>query len=249
MSWVATAVIGGGIISGLIGQDASRSAANTAADASRNAAATQLQMFNQTQANLKPYMQAGLTPLSQLGQQFGTANSPGNQPFVYESSPDFNFILQQGQDAINKYANARGNYYAPQTLQDLTKYSQGIASEDYQTSFRNYLTEQNTLFNRLHTLASGGQNAAAGLGTLGANMATNVGAAQQNAGAYQAAGILGQGQAISGALAQGGNAALQAYLLSQNQGLYGNPAAGQAFNNMSNFQGGNIPWDIQPALG
>jgi hypothetical protein len=231
MAWVAVATVGGSLIGGLIQSDSSRSAANTAADASRNAADTQLKMFNQTQQNLQPYMQAGLTPLSQLGQQFGTANAPGNQPFglqQFQQSPAYQFNLQQGQQAIDKAASARGNYYAPQTLQDISKFSQGMASNEFQNAFSNYNANQNNVFARLNQLSSGGQNAAAGLGGISAGVGQSIGGAQQNAGAYQAAGILGQGTALSNVVGQGTNAALQAYMLQQQQqGLYGTGPANQ----------------------
>lgn len=243
MPWIiGGAILGGSLLSGVLGADSSRSAANTAADASKNAAATQLQMFNTTQSNLQPYMQAGTIPLQQLGQQFGTAQSPGNQPFgmqQFQQSPAYQFNLEQGMNAINKGAAARGNYYAPQTLQDMGKFAQGTASNEFQNAFSNYNTTQNNLFSRLQGLTNQGENAAAGLGGISANVGASVGGAQQNAGAYQAAGILGQNTSLQNMIGTGSNAALQAYMLQQQQqglyGGYGSQYGGAAYGGSSGY--------------
>jgi hypothetical protein len=241
MIGIGLAIAGGlGLVGSAMGADASRSAANTQADAAKQASQTQLQMFNQTQANLQPYMQAGVTPLSQLGQQFGTANAPGNQPFgmqQFQQSPAYQFNLQQGQMAIDKAANARGNYYAPQTLQDISKFSQGVASGEFQNAFSNYNTNQNNVFSRLNQLAAGGQNAAANLGGLRAGVGESIGGNQIGAGNALAAGQIGQANALAGGLSGLGNNALL-YSLLQNQGsqgLYGSGGGGmQGLNATSN---------------
>lgn len=68
MPFASIALIGGGLslIGGLIGSDASRSAANTQADASRNATAAQLQMFNTQNNQQAPYRQAGYSSLAAM---------------------------------------------------------------------------------------------------------------------------------------------------------------------------------------
>lgn len=247
MSWFAVATVGGALVSGAIASDSSRRAANTAADASRNASATQLRMFDQTQANLAPFMQQGRTSLADIGSQFGTAGAPGNQPFdltKFQESPAYKFNLQQGQQAIDKAASARGNYYAPQTLQDISKFSQGMASNEFQNAFSNYNTNQNNVFSRLNQLAAGGQNAAANLGGISAGVGQSVGGNIANAGAYQAAGVLGQGTALNNIVGQGTNAALQAMLLQQQQqGLYGGNTSPQYNPNYGGAAyGGSSAW-------
>lgn len=227
MSWVAVAVGGGailGLAGGVMGADASRSAANTQADATRNATAVENQQFNQTQTNLAPWLQSGQTSLAELSQQFGGAGSPGNTPFglqQFQASPAYKFNLDQGMQAINKGANARGNFYAPQTLQDLSKFAQGTASNEFQNAFSNYNTQNNNLFTRLQNLSGSGQNAAAQLGGFGAGVAGQVGSNMIGAGNAQAAGIVGQANAIGGAGAGVYNAAIMQQILGQQQnGLY-----------------------------
>src|ERR1700682_4879619 len=289
----------GALIGGLAGADASRSAANTQADAAKNATAAQLQMFNTTQGNLAPYMQGGTASLAALEQfmgitpgtpgtpgtaatpgQFvgggvtggtptfstgdytrpdstfrpqgagqmipgspgtpgtpGTAssfnpNAPGVKPFTladFQASPAYNFNLQQGQQAIDKAANARGNLYAPQTLQDISKYSQGVASNEFQNAFSNYNTTQNSIFSRLSGMAGSGQNAAANLGGFAGQVGGQIGCNMIGAGNAQAAGTIGQANAISGAGSGIYNAyIMQQILAQQNQGLYGGGAGQNA---------------------
>ena len=49
MTWIAAAIIGGSVVSGVIGASGAKDAAKTQADAANQASATQLAMFNQTQ--------------------------------------------------------------------------------------------------------------------------------------------------------------------------------------------------------
>jgi hypothetical protein len=307
MSWFTTitageALVGGGaLLGGFLGSDASRSAANTQADAARNATNAQLQMFSQTQSNLQPYMQTGAASLSDLQSLMGitpgtpgtpavpgtpAASTPGatapvsmggafqqsqqpgtgpgsgplswlvhtppggstptaagaaggtpgtpavpgtpasfnpNAPLAksfslsdFNASPAYQFNLQEGQKAIDKAANARGNYYAPQTLQDISKFSQGVASGEFQNAFSNYNTNQNNLFNRLNTLSASGQNAAANLGGISTQVGGQVGSNMIGAGNALAAGQVGQANAYAGALGGLGNAWLMQQILNQN---------------------------------
>lgn len=160
-------------------------------------------------------------------------NAPLVKPFSlqdFQQSPAYQFNLEQGMNAINKGANARGNYYAPQTLQDLGKFSQGLASNEFQNAFSNYNTNQNNIFNRLQTLSGSGQNAAANLGTAATNTGQQIGSNITSAGAAQAGGLMGAANALSGSIGSGYNAYLMNQILAQQQGStyrpnYGNPNA------------------------
>lgn len=234
MTWGAVAIGGASLVGGLMGADASRSAGNTQADAARNASGVSQAQYRETVDNLHPWLQQGRLSLDQLSQQFGNANSPGNQAFglqQFQQSPAYQFNLDQGMQAINKGANARGNFYAPQTLQDLSKFAQGNASNEFQNAFSNYNTQNNNLFSRLQTLSGAGQNAAVQQGGFGAQTAGQIGSNMIGAGNAQAAGIVGQANAINGGLSGAGNAALMAQILGQQQqGLYG----GGSTTNFSN---------------
>ncbi len=155
-------------------------------------------------------------------------NAPLVKPFSlsdFQQSPAYQFNLQQGQQAIDKAANARGNLYAPQTLQDLSKYSQGVASNEFQNAYSNYNQNQQNLWNRLSSLSGQGQNAAAGIGALGAQTAGQIGQNTIGAGNAQAAGQIGQANAINSGLGNLYNAYLMNQILQRNNtgiaGQYG----------------------------
>ena len=234
----AIAAIGGAAI-GAIG---SGLAANTQADAANNATQAQYNFYNQTRADLAPYLQSGNNALGALNQYTGVGpggtfnpNAPGVQPFglsQFQQSPDYQFNLQQGQMAIDKAANARGNYYAPQTLQDISKFSQGLASQEFTNAYNMYNTNQQNVWSRLQALAGGGQNAAAGLGGFGASAAQGISNTIQGAGNAQAAGIVGGANALTSGIGQGYNAYLLNQILGQQQqgsvGPYLAPLSGGA---------------------
>lgn len=115
-------------------------------------------------------------------------SQPGNFDYRgYESSPWYDFQLEQGQQAIDGSAAARGNLFSGATLQAQQQMGQGLASADYGS----YLS-------RLTGLSGMGQAAAAGQ----AAQAGNMGVANSNAlgamGNAQAANAINTGNALAG---------------------------------------------------
>ncbi len=226
---IGGAILGGAVISGY----SANKAANTQAGAANRASDTQLQMFNKTQQNLQPWLSAGDTSLADLNYLMGVGPNTGQtdaargggygslaQPFdlsKFQQSPAYQFNLEQGQQAINKGANARGNYYAPQTLQDLGKFSQGMASNEFQNAYQNYNQNQANVWNRLYGVSGSGQNAAANMGGFATATGGQIGQNIIGAGNAQAAGQIGVGNAITGGLNNAYNAYLTQQILGQNQ--------------------------------
>lgn len=124
----------------------------------------------------------------------------------FQASPAYQFNLEEGRKAIDKAAAARGKYYQPSTLQDIARFSQGLASNEFQNAFNNYNTSIGNIYSRLANLSGSGQNAAVQLGGFGAQ---NAGATSNNligAANAQAAGTVGQANALTGGISQGLNA-------------------------------------------
>lgn len=116
MAWMS---IAGSVIGGLIQGDAASSAGDTAANASNQATAAQLQMFNTQNQQQEPYRQAGYTALGEILHGFGLPNN-------------------------STVANRPGDRY---TLQDFLDYNTRIAppgylggSSDAQTQYDRYTT-------------------------------------------------------------------------------------------------------------
>lgn len=210
MPFAAAAAGAIGVIgSSLISSNASTDAANTQANAANNATALQKQMFDQTQSNLKPYMDTGQNALASLLRGIGLLPGGDNtigqnaslvKPFSisqYQQSPGYAFQMQQGIDAINNSAAARGGINSGNTLKALDTYGQGLANQDYQQAYGNYVGQQQQLFNFLQTLSGSGQNAAANLGSLGSQTAGQIGQNIQAAGNAQAAGTVANANSLN----------------------------------------------------
>jgi hypothetical protein len=78
---VAAAVVGGAVVSGVMSSDASKSAADTQANAANNAAQTNWNMYNQTRSDQAPWRQAGSNALSAIQNGFGLSQTPSQSNF------------------------------------------------------------------------------------------------------------------------------------------------------------------------
>ena len=175
---VAAAIIGGGaaIAGGAMASSASKKAARTQAASADRASQIQQENFEQTRKDLMPYKQAGDTSLSQLMGQM-TPDGYFNQTYTGQdiySDPSYQFRLQQGQDAIQSSAAAKGGLLTGATLKALQNYGQESASQEYSNAYNRFNADQTNRYNRLSNLVGIGQNAAAQVGNAGAQTAQAV---------------------------------------------------------------------------
>lgn len=207
----------------------SLAAADKQADAASDAANASMAQYGQTRADLAPWMRGGQMALGDLLRMSGVGGDPMSSPLLapftqekFKESPAYRFNLEQGLDAINKASAARHNYYAPQTLQDVGKFAQGMASNEWNNAYNMYNNDQSNIWQRLFALSGTGQNAAAQTGAFGAN-ATNMAGQANMAGANaQAAGLVGASNAVTGGIGDVYNAWLTREILGQSQrSLYG----------------------------
>ncbi|WP_170545303.1 hypothetical protein [Ruegeria arenilitoris] len=113
----------------------------------------------------------------------------GHQYQGFQATPGYQFALDQGQTAIDNSAAARGNVFSGATLKAQQEFGTGLANQEY----GNYL-------NRLTGQAAQGQAAAGNMATAGANYGAGAGAAYGAMGNAQAAGHIGQANAINGGI-------------------------------------------------
>lgn len=225
-------------------------------------------IYGTSTANLNPYNQAGTSALNSLSSAFANptfnstgslaATSPSEQwtqafqaPTANQAAatPGYQFLQQAGQNAIQNSAAAQGNLLSGSTLKGLQSYSEGLASTNYQNAFNNALAGYNTNYNSflgnrsnlqggLQNLATGGQQAATTLGSLGSTQAgqiagVNQGSAQALAqllgqkGAATASGYVGPANAWIQGLGGATNALGQGLQLSQMSGSGYNPSTYQ----------------------
>ena len=171
-----------------------------------------------------------------------------------EQTPGYQFQLQQGDQAVQQSAAARGNLLTGGTAEALDNYGQGLAASNYQNVYNNayntyasnynqYQNQQTNTYNRLASLAGVGQQTASTLGTLGSNSANSIsnnllGTAAQigqqtnNAAAATASGVVGAGNAWSGALSNTGSNLSQLAMLQSIMG--GQSGSGQNVGNLWN---------------
>lgn len=218
MSFVAVGVGGaalvGGVAGAVISSNATSNAANTQAGAANYATQVQQQEFQQQQQNQQPWLQAGSSALSQM------QNPSFQQNFTaadFQQDPGYQFDLQQGQEALQRSAAARGGLQSGGTMKGLAQYTQGMASNEYQNAYNRFQQNKTTNFNELASMAGMGQTGVGQMGQAGQNMANNVGGiAMSNANAQGAAGIAGAnawGGAINNGINTGANTLMsQAYM-------------------------------------
>lgn len=217
-----------GVVAGaVIGGVASNMAANKESSAAKNAAAAQQQAasqataeqqreYDQTRTDQLPFLQAGYGALDK-------ENALLNGDYSgFMNSPDYKFSLDQGIGALDKSAAARGSLYSGGHSQDLTQFAQGNANQ--------FL---NSYWNKLAGQAGQGQVTAGNLGTLGANMASNIGNYMTNAGNARASSYLQQGNIASQQIGAWGNA------LGQGLGYLANRPS-------TSYQVTQAPMDITP---
>ena len=164
-----------------------------------------------------------------------------------QNDPGFQFRLQQGQQALERSAAAKGGLLTGGTAQAEQQFGQDYASNEYgnvynralgqyQQAYNQFQQNQANQYNRLAGLAGTGQTSAGQLASAGQASASNSGNillagaqgqsnAIQNAAAARASGYASGANAWGGAAGGIGGGIQQAILLSQ-LGNYNNPTSG-----------------------
>lgn len=150
-------------------------------------------------------------------------------------APNYAFQLQQGQGAAKNALNLTGGI-GGNFGKGLVDYTINKAGDAYQQAFNNYTTNQSNIFNRLSNIAGLGQTANAATSALAGQTAQGVANTQVGAGTAQAAGTVGQANAVTGGL----NNALGWYTLSNLNSPAGggtpySTLAATPFNNSANY--------------
>jgi hypothetical protein len=137
----------------------------------------------------EPYNEAGLNGLDMLQNALGLNGARGNTAATnaFQTSPGYQFQLDQGIGALDRSAAANGMLASGNQLAALTQYGQGLANQEY----GNWTSQLGSL-SQLGLSAAGGmaneQNTLAGLATtygqnqadLFSNTANNISTAFQN---------------------------------------------------------------------
>lgn len=200
-------------------KEAAYEANQTARDISAEQIDLYKQIYNEQKAQQAPYLQQGQAAIGKLGSLMG-----GTDPFkdylakaglsggqFNQNNPQYQFLLKQGQQALDRSAAARGMGYSGAQMKAAQQFGQGLASQQYDKEYDRAAQEFGNYYNRLAALAQGGQQAAQAASQLGGQYGQNVGGTlgslsgqlQSNIGQLgnaRASGYIGQANAITGGL-------------------------------------------------
>ena len=230
MTWVAAAVGGASLISGFMNAGAAKDAASQQAQAAAAAQAQQQANFNLINQQQAPYREAGYSALKDISAM---------QPYLTHQfdktdlqaglAPNYDWQLQQGQQAANAAANFGGGLIGGNALQGLQNTTQNIAGGAYQNAFNNYQTQRSNIYNTLAGIAGIGQTGQTATNLAGTNATNAIGQLGVGAAGAQASGTLGQAQAYGNAATGAGQGVFLAnYLKSKNPAV--TPVDGQPDN-------------------
>lgn len=237
MAWVATAIVGAGVIGAASTAYASSKAADAQNNAAQLASQTQLQLgnqsnqllqnqYNQTRQDLSPYNQAGQAAQTTLNQQLPFLTSPINMDeATLQNTPGYQFNLTQGLKAVQNSAAARGLGNSGAALKGAATFATGLADSTYQNQFNNENTNRQNAYDRLMGVIGTGENAAAQTGAIGSKAATTAAGVNTTVGGQVGGNTIGAGNANAAAY----NATGQAFGTAANniggyaayKGLYG----------------------------
>jgi hypothetical protein len=151
---------------------------------------TQKYIYDQTRADQEPWRKAGMGALTGMQdadyQRDFTAND-------FTADPGYQFRLAEGQKALMRAASSRGSLNSGGTMKSLSKFNQGVASEEYNNAYNRFNADRDRRFNRLSSLAGVGQTANSQIAASGQNYGNNVSANQIGLGNANAAALIGQG--------------------------------------------------------
>lgn len=178
MSVVAAAVMGSAVVgagSSYLSSKEQSKAADKSATSSEAIAdesiALQREMAEQQRSDFEPWRVAGEAALTQLQEGIASGAFTVGEVDVTQD-PGYQFRMDQGVDALDSSAAARGRLLSGAQQQAVTDYAQNTASNEYANAYAREANEKATQYNMLSSLSQGGQSSAAGQAQASSNLAT-----------------------------------------------------------------------------
>lgn len=194
--WIPSLVSAGASI---IGGNQARGATDAAARAALAENARQFDLVRGDTAPVRALGNAAVGTLADL-QGFNDSGTPNLSRFY--TSPDYQFRLDQGQQAIDRSAAARGGLLSGAAVKEGIRFNSGTAAAEY-----------GSFVDRLMQQAGLGSNGTAQSAAAGANSASNSANINMNAGNSRASSYIDTAANINNSLQAGyGNYMLRRYL-------------------------------------
>lgn len=195
MSIGAIATIGGGIVSGILGNKAAKKQAKAATqagqlefEAAQLSIDEQRRQFDKSLELTAPRREAENEALNALRGLLGLG---GEAPdfAAFERTPGFEFTRDEALQSVERNAAARGGLVSGNTLAALQDRAAGLAGQNFLSTFLNPIKD----------LALGGAGEAAG--NQAVNLGINVGKTIESGASARASGLIGAADARAGGLA------------------------------------------------
>jgi hypothetical protein len=217
---VAAAVIGSAVVGGAVSMRGASKAAKAQTRAAKRSDA-RLEAANRRQEELQePFRQAGLTAQSEIMRLLGVggdATAPGYGSMAkqfgmdqFQQDPGYAFRQSESLKAMERSAAARGNLLSGSTMKGIQRFSQDLASQEYQNAFNRYQVERAARLNPLQSLMGSGQSATNIMTGAAGNLGQGLAAGELAAGQARASGYVGQANALNQALSGVTNYMVQA---------------------------------------
>lgn len=165
MTWVATVVAGNAVVGAVASNDASRRGANAQRDAANNATAEQRRQFDLLYGDQQPFRESGQNAVRELAGLSGYDPTPSAESVMNE--PGYQFGLDQGRNAIQGTAAARGGLYSGNALRELTQFGGDYATTRFGQANDRRQQAFGNRWNRLAGLAGLGQTSVQQTGNAG----------------------------------------------------------------------------------
>ncbi|MGH9666933.1 MAG: hypothetical protein ACRD9L_21120 [Bryobacteraceae bacterium] len=216
--------------------DTGLASANDAVDQGVGAATgVQQGVYDKNLGYVQPYQAGGAQAVTTLSSLLAPGGDFNKTPTMadLQIDPGFDFRLQQGQQALERSAAARGSVLGGGALKSLTRYAQGTASDEYAKAFDRFQTDRTNRYTMLSGLAGFGQTANGQAIQAGENYADSVGG-------YDVTGAGLKSGNFTGTAGAKANAALQGNEYIGTTGLQGTEAAGNAYMGAANGQASGV---------
>lgn len=211
-----SAIVGAG--SSYLSSKAQAKSADKAAKAQSESAdaslALQKELADQQREDFAPWRNIGETALEKLSAGVFNGDFEVGQVDVTKD-PGYQFRMDQGIEALDKSASARGRLLSGAQQKGVTDYAQGVASNEYANAYARQANEKANQYNMLSALSQGGQSSAAGQAQASSQLASSSANTLSNLGNAQAQSAYAAGDARAGAyqgIAQSANQAGQNWL-------------------------------------
>lgn len=164
------ALLGGAVIGGLLNKQAADSAAGAQRDAANTNTALEREMWLKNLELNRPFYDSGVNALSRLN----SFQMPSMTLEDFQASPDYQFRVQGGQNALLSGASAAGMRLSGRTLKALQDYGQGMAGQEFGNWYGRRYGAGVDDWNRNAQLAGIGQTANSQAIAANANAANNI---------------------------------------------------------------------------